>query len=67
MKVGDIVEVRFMDHCEDSRELMPTIVWGKVSTRSRTTLVVCSWDADGDHNRKLWAIDRRTIDAIRVL
>ncbi len=66
-KVGDLIEICFEDHCEDSHELMHTRVWGKVVRKTRRTLVVRSWEAEGEHNCKDWAIDRRTVEGLRVI
>jgi len=65
--IGDVIEVQFVDHVEDSHRLMHTTVWGRVIKISSKRLVVRSWEAEGKHNCKDWAIVRSTIESVSVL
>ena len=67
MKRGDVVEVHFADHCEDSHRLLDCTVWGQVIIYNAPTLVIRSWSCDGLHNCKDWAIDTRTASRVRIL
>jgi len=43
VKLGDIVEVRFLDHVEDGEEEMKFIVWGRVDRVTKRSLRIVSW------------------------
>lgn len=71
---GDIVEIRFLDHCEDGEDAIAFIVWGRVRKVTRTSYVVESWayadpseDDGADCNRKVWSIVRRAVTSVTVL
>lgn len=65
--VGQVVEVVFRDHCEGQRETIICRVWGVVIAKSRNTVAVRSWDGGDDENSTDYAIDRRTVDSLRIL
>ena len=73
LKVGDIAEIRFLDHCEDGdTEALDFIVYGRVSQVGRKVIEVTSWGyADGkrhnDPNEKRFSIVRSAITQIRKL
>ena len=66
-EIGSVLEVRFMDHVEDGHKLLPCTVWGRLIKVTSKALVVRSWEADGRHNSKDWAIARSTVRSLHVL
>ena len=74
LKLGQIAEIRFLDHCEGSEdgEPMEFLVWGRVSAVSRKAYEVTSWgyaDAkrQGDENETRFSIVRKAILSVRRL
>lgn len=68
LNVGDIAEIRFLDHCEDPEDdaALEFVVWGRITAKTRTHYEVTCWAyADGeryaDHNEKRFQILRKTI------
>lgn len=72
-KVGDVVEVVFLDHSEGPNELIFR-VYGRVSRKDRKVYVIDCWspehpsddDAEG-FNRHQYSILRKTIKEIYLL
>jgi hypothetical protein len=72
-KVGDIVEIVFLDHSEGPTE-QSFRVFGRVSNRNRTVYVIDCWspenpshdDAEG-FNRHQYSILRKTIKELYIL
>ena len=74
LKLGQIAEIRFLDHCEgsDDGEPMEFVVWGRVSAVKRTAYEVTCWGyADdkrqGDDNETRFSIVRKAILSTRRL
>jgi len=76
-KKGDLVEIRFHDHCEDGDDAMEFLVWGRVRRVTRSSYIVESWayanpkDDDGDdedsENRKIFVIVKKAVLALRIM
>lgn len=65
-KKGDVVEVTFLDHAEDSRDVLPFQVWGRVVRRSKDSLTIGVWlhrDAPGcrDSNTRTFTLVKRAV------
>ena len=64
---GQVVEVEFLDHVEDSSTPLLFTLYGRIVKVDRKYLVVESWSYtdrdgdDGDTNVKTWTIVRSTI------
>lgn len=66
VKAGDVVEVTFWDHVEDSHlegdgKPLQCRVWGRVARKSKDHLLVACWDyatrkGKPDHNVKTFSI-----------
>jgi len=70
--VGDVVEISFDDHCEDSDKVLPFVVYGVVSKVNTRTLAINSWcnakhPSRIDHNVKTFAISRGSVTGVEVL
>ena len=70
-KIGEIVECRFLDHCEDG-EVLEFAVYGKITGVTKSALRITSWSyGDGilrsDRNEKSWSIVRKAITGLTVL
>ena len=68
--VGDFCHVLFVDHVEDSYDVLEFWVSGRVIKNTSTYLTIASWayddltesvDACGDSNQKLFTIVKSTI------
>jgi len=74
-KVGDVVEVEFLDHVENSDTPLPCIVYGRVRKLTEATIAIESWTFDepsgvSHHdfdNRKVWGLIRDAVLRIEVL
>jgi len=69
---GQRLTVEFDDHSEDAGELIRFQVHGRLVSRSRTQLVIDSWEyADlrqpYDSNEKRWTIARSAVQSIERL
>lgn len=76
---GDIMQVTFLDHVEDSERNEPFAftVWGRVHSVDKKSITVASWDyADAGHtegkesdqvNRKRFTILKSTITSLVML
>ena len=73
MNVGDIVEVRFLDHCTshgESADPVEFLVFGTVSKVCDTHVVVMSWcnlDVEDEWNEEGYTIIRSCILGVRYL
>jgi len=75
LKLGQIAEIRFLDHCEGSEDGDPIefVVYGRVSHVSRLAYELTAWGyADnekrkGDDNETRFSIVRKAIVRIRLL
>lgn len=66
-QVGNVVEVRFSDHCEDGDPIECT-VWGRLSKKTREFFEVKVWEADNEkHNEKVFSIVRKAVIHAKVL
>lgn len=69
-KVGDIVEVEFLDHVEDGGDPICFKVWGRLCKSARQHVEILSWaystadEADVPSNEKRWTIVRAAIKRI---
>lgn len=72
MKLGDIVEVRFWDHCMNGGEC-ECVVWGRLASQNRLKLEITTWELqshsekDREQNREFFTILRKVIISTRVL
>lgn len=74
-KPGDIVEVRIIDHAEDTDDVQVYLVYGRVVRVTRRGITLDSWAladplADRDlekHNIKPFALVRKAIESITIL
>ena len=71
-KIGDIVQIEFLDHVEDGSELILFHVVGKLAKKTRKQYVVDSWYyADSktpyDDNVKRFTIGRGLIQKLVIL
>ncbi len=75
-KVGDLVEVIFWDHAEQSKDALLFEVFGRISGITRKAYLIRAWgyvselDRVGDgnpDNENSYAIVKRAIDSIRIL
>lgn len=75
-KIGDIVEVTFLDHAENSKDVLLFEVFGRVKDITRKAYLIRAWgyvnevDRAGDgnpDNENSYAIVKRAIESIRVL
>ena len=44
LKKGDLVQIEFLDHCEDGDDAMRFYVWGRISRITRHAITVTCWD-----------------------
>ena len=44
LKPGDLVQIEFLDHCEDGDDAMRFYVWGRISRITRHAVTVTCWD-----------------------
>ena len=75
-KVGDLVEVQFWDHAEQSKDALLFEVFGRIAGITRKAYIIRAWgyvldiDRAGDgnpENENSYAIVKRAIDSIRIL
>jgi len=69
MKVGDIIKVTFIDHCEDGDRPMLCTVFGRLTKRAAKYMIIKSWEvAEGGEtdraNNKRWVIIRSCVKSI---
>ena len=72
MKLGDIVEIRFLDHVSNQCEPMEFKVWGRLSKIDRKYFVIQTWadpkSMTSDDNTEEFCIVKSTLTApVRVL
>ena len=73
LKKGQVYEVVFLDHVEDSEEPMECAVWGRCRSCGPVHVVICSWDyldtppGKADVNQKVFSILQSTILSVRRL
>jgi len=73
VRVGDTVEVRFLDHCSshgESADPVEFLVYGKVSKVCDTHVVVMSWcnlDVEDEWNEEGYTIITSCILSVRYL
>ena len=75
--VGDIVEIVFWDHAENSKDALLFEVFGRITGITRKAYIVRSWgyqnevDRAGDGNacanENWYAIVKKAVDSIRIL
>jgi hypothetical protein len=72
-KVGDIVEVEFLDHVEDASEPYLFKVWGRIDKINKDSYSILSWahaapgDGSDPHNEKRFTIVTSTIKKLTHL
>lgn len=75
-KIGDLVEVVFLDHAENSKDVLLFEVFGRVMGITSKAFLIRAWgyvrevDRAGDgnpDNENSYAIVKRAIESIRVL
>ena len=73
--IGDIVEIKFWDHAENSKDALLFVVIGRVSNITKRAYIVHAWQyvnatdkaADDNDANELWfAIVKSAIDDIRI-
>ena len=74
--IGDLVEIIFWDHAEQSKDALLFEVYGRISNITKKAYIIRAWgyvkevDRAGDgniDNENTYAIVKRAIDSIRVL
>ena len=43
MKLGDIIQVEFLDHCSNDTEPMLFLAWGRLSKIDKKYIVIQTW------------------------
>lgn len=71
IRVGDVVAVDFLDHCEDDH-FIECRVFGRVVEKSRNAMRICCWEYGDtvfrdDHNEKTFELVSKAITDIRKL
>jgi hypothetical protein len=72
MRKGDLVEIRFWDHCMNGAPC-ECKVWGKVESAGRAHIELTTWELqtddqkERDHNREFFSILRKVIISWTVL
>ena len=69
-KVGSIVEITFLDHCQDGPDAVECTVWGKVRAITRRAYTIQTWetkDDDDEYNRSAFNIVKSAIKNVRTL
>lgn len=64
LKAGDMVQLVFKDHAEDSELTVDCELFGRIVHVDASTVVLDSWIARGqdwEHNNKRWAIVRSAV------
>ena len=71
MRKGDIVEVDFYDHAQDSEEALVFRVWGRVCKVEKKHIVVQVWahpdNMENDNQTEYYSIIKSCIISSRVL
>jgi len=76
LKVGDVVHITFLDHAENSKDVLLFEVFGRIYKITRKAFCVRSWgyvtdvDRAGDSNtdnEHTYAIVKSAVDSIRIL
>ena len=74
--VGDLVEVVFLDHAENSKDALLFEVYGRITGITRKAYLIRAWgyvrevDRAGDgnpENENSYAIVKKAVESIRVL
>ena len=72
-KVGDIVEVEFLDHVEDGAEPISFKVWGMLVVKGKKHFEILSWaysdqkEVENPDNEKRWTIVRSAVTKVVIL
>jgi hypothetical protein len=64
IKVGDIVEVEFLDHVEDGDEPFLFIVWGKVAVNKRKHYEILCW-AHAEKSVEAWPHNEKRFTIVK--
>jgi hypothetical protein len=72
---GDIVEIHFLDHCQDGEKALDFVVWGRVNQVYENSIRVASWahkemdckEHGGADNETTFTIVTSAISAINIL
>jgi len=76
IKVGDLVECRFWDHAQNSKDALLFEVWGRVTNITKRAYIIHTWKyvneldkaSDSNEDNEDWfAIVKSAIDEIRKL
>jgi len=51
MTVGDIVSVKFWDHCQDSLDPVSCTVWGKVVHTTPLSVSIICWEVEDEEGQ----------------
>lgn len=43
MKVGEVVQIHFLDHCEDGDKALRFVVWGRIDRVYKKSIRLVSW------------------------
>jgi len=68
--VGDIVRIKFLDHCMDGEDALHCVVYGRVREITESAYVVQTWDTldnDSSYNRHTFCIVKSAILKLQVL
>lgn len=71
-RAGSIVAITFLDHAENSSDVLPFVVYGRLIEVTDTKLVLDSWeyldqDVEHDENEKRFAIVRAAVVSVRTM
>lgn len=73
---GDVIQVRFHDHCEDGDEAIEFLVWGRLNKITRWSYHLHAWafaDAieeaknENHENEKTFTIVKKAVLEIKIL
>ena len=76
IQVGDVVHCTFLDHAENSKDVMTFEVFGRISSKTRWAYQIRSWgyiddrdrERDNNESNETWfSIVKKAIIDIRVL
>ena len=71
MKLGQVVQIEFLDHCKGATEPMRFYVWGRVGRIDRVSVTILTWacpdSLESDHNTEEFCLVRSCIEGVTVL
>lgn len=77
IKVGDLVDIEFLDHAEDAKDAMTFRLCGEVHKITRTSYIIYTWrytnpidraeDSNSKDNENSFAIVKKAVLSIKKL